>query len=388
MQKYFVTYPLRLVYIGSFFFAINNALTSYINSSYLESLIGNDHVGFVYGVAAFISLIALSLLPYVLDKFGIYKTLLFSLGVSILSLVTVALTHNPITGIFMFIAYFALVNLVSYCSDILVEAYSKDSSTGRTRGLYLTFINVGWLLSPFFAGIMAEKGFSFVYGYAALLLIPFIAILIIGFRRFQDPTYSKPSVRATLSLVFKEKKLLVIFSINFLLNFFYAWMVVFTPLYLHEIKGIPWGTVGIIFTMMLLPFVLFDFAIGKIVDRFGEKYILMTGFLIMGFFTMRFGFSHFTSASSILIPASLLFMTRVGASMVETASESYFFKQINATESELIGLFRAMSPLAYMTGPAIATLLLFQVDMSLLYPILSIFLLAGAYISNEITTTQ
>lgn len=388
MQKYFVTYPLRLVYVGSFFFAINNALTSYVNSSYLKSLIGNDHVGFVYGIAAFISLITLSLLPYALDKFGIYKTLLFALAVSLLSLVTVSLTHNPITGIFMFIAYFALVNLVSYCSDILVEAYSKDSSTGRTRGLYLTFINIGWILSPFFAGLMAERGFSFVYGYAAFLLIPFIAIIVIGFRRFQDPAYSKPSVRATLSRVFKEKKILIIFSINFLLNFFYSWMVVFTPLYLHEIKGIPWGTIGIIFTIMLLPFVLFDFAVGKIVDRIGEKYILMTGFLLMGFFAMRFGFSSFTSASSILIPASILFMTRVGASMVETASESYFFKQISAEDSETIGLFRAMSPLAYMIGPALATLLLFQVDMSLLYPILSLFLLAGAYLSNEIPATH
>ena len=102
-------------------------------------------------------------------------------------------------------------------------------------------------------------------------------------------------------------------------------MVIYTPIYLHEYIGFGWDKIGIIFSIMLLPFVILDFPLGKLSDKIGEKKMLMAGFLIM-------------TSSVLAIPlmtepllwlwAVILFMTRVGAATIESLSESYFFKVI------------------------------------------------------------
>ena len=59
-------------------------------------------------------------------------------------------------------------------------------------------------------------------------------------------------------------------------------MVIYTPIYLHEHIGLPWSDIGIIFTIMLLPFVLFEFPAGKLADgKWGEKEPPIIGIILI-----------------------------------------------------------------------------------------------------------
>ena len=89
-----------------------------------------------------------------------------------------------------------------------------------------------------------------------------------------------------------------------------------------------------------------------------------------------------------IIWAIALFMTRVGASAIETMNDTYFFKKIRANDSDLIAFFRNASPLAYIMGPAVATFFLLFIDFQYLFLVLGILTLGGVYFSATIEDTK
>ncbi len=55
---------------------------------------------------------------------------------------------------------------------------------------------------------------------------------------------------------------------------------------------------------------------------------------------------------------ALLFVGRMGAATVETMSEVYFFKHVDAHNASLVGYFRRARPLAFIIAPLLASVLL------------------------------
>jgi hypothetical protein len=72
-------------------------------------------------------------------------------------------------------------------------------------------------------------------------------------------------------------------------------------------------------------------------------------------------------------------MTRVGASIIETTSEIYFFSHIKEEEAYLLSVFRDMNPVAYIIAPLISTIIFIFLPFKFLFIILSIILLSGLY---------
>jgi MFS family permease len=107
---------------------------------------------------------------------------------------------------------------------------------------------------------------------------------------------------------------------------------------------------------MLLAFVFIPLPIGKIADKItGEKPLMYLGFTIMGVSTALLYFlPHFT----LPLLAFILFGTRIGASTVETLTESYFYKNTPQTETGAVGILKSTYPVAYIIAPAIASLVL------------------------------
>ena len=72
-------------------------------------------------------------------------------------------------------------------------------------------------------------------------------------------------------------------------------------------------------------------------------------------------------------------MTRVGATIIETTSEIYFFTHVKEEEAYLLSVFRDMTPVAYIVAPLISTLIFIYLPFKFLFIILSIILLSGLY---------
>ena len=173
---------------------------------------------------------------------------------------------------------------------------------------------------------------------------------------------------------------------QFILRFFFAWMVIYMPIYLHVHIGFSWSEIGIMFAIMLLPFALLELPAGKIADRWlGEKEILSAGFLIAALFTILVSF---ITSNNFFIWTATLFMMRVGASLIEIMTESYFFKHVQGDDNNIISFFRITRPAAYIIGPIVASIALIFLDLRFIFIILGLILFSGLYYSFRIEDTK
>ena len=73
----------------------------------------------------------------------------------------------------------------------------------------------------------------------------------------------------------------------------------------------------------------------------------------------------------------VLFVSRIGASLVESASESYFFKHVKKEDAGLISLFRMVRPISYILVPLITIPRMLFFSYSTSFYFLALFTLSG-----------
>ncbi len=377
------------VYLLGFLFSIQVALQNYVDSSYLGTLMPEAFVGLVYTIEAVMAIGIFLLMPYILQKFGNFRLSVFLLLAEIISLFGLALYHNIIiTSLFMVVSL-ATITFVSFSLDIFLEGLSLDTSTGRTRGIYLTITNLAWIFGPLLAGLILTGGnYPAIYLLSFFLLIPVFIILRTTLYKFKDAQYQKAHFFCTLVQVWKNKDIRNIFMSMFILQIFYAWMTIYTPIYLHGNLGLDWGAIGIIFGIMLLPFIFVQFPAGELADsQFGEKEMLSIGFIITALATITM---FFVTGKSILVWGLILFGTRVGAALVEVMCDVYFFKKVSNNDANLISFFRMARPFAYIISPILATIILSISGLGLknLFLILGFLMFFGLRYSLAIKDTR
>lgn len=378
---------LKKVFLLGFLMALHLAFTSYINSSFLASFSGEKNVSLIYILGSLSSILVLFYIPKVLQKLGGYRFLLCSAGLNAISLFVLLISKNTLAIFPIFIFYFTLNNLIIFALDELLQMFSENSKMGRVRGLYLTFLNLAWVISQALAGrILANSSFSSLYLIGFIIMSIFFVTAFVSLKNIKDPKYDKVLAWQSFKNFFANKNLARAYKINFLLQFFYVWMVIYTPIYLSAHLGFDWKQIGMIFTVMLLPFVLIQFPLGTFSDKIGEKKMLLLGFIIASLATLAL---FFIKAHEVWIWALALFATRVGAAIIEVMSDVYFFKHITRENDEFISIYRNAGPVSYIVAPFLAFILFsFTQSFNFIFIILGMFMLGGLYIASTIKKTD
>ncbi len=347
----------KSIYLSMLLLSFHVVFVVYASSSYLSTWFSNRSISLLYATASLGTIILLFTLPFIISRFGNQRLMIFAICFELMALIGMAVGSglDKITIAILFIAHNILVNLLFYNLDIFLEEKSNNEATGETRGIFLTASNIAFVITPTLSGlIIGFGGYPPVYVISAAFLLPLFAIVISQFENHKPKKGRNPL--KMIKAFAGRANLRNIFIASFFLNFFYAWMTIYTPLYLSTILGFEWGTIGIIFSIMLLPFLLFELPLGKIADRYlGEKEIMATGFIILSLSTILLTFLP----KSFFLWALFLFITRIGASAVEIMVETYFFKQIDSTNTEEIGFFRMSRPFGLLAAPLFAASTLF-----------------------------
>ncbi len=319
-------------------------------------------------------------MPKLLTRVGNRTITLIFCIIAMLSLATIAVSQTGFVVITAFIISFIMFNLLVANLDIFIENFSNNKDTGRIRGLYLSITSASWVLAQIISGsIINKSSFAGIYTLSAMFTILVFLIFYFFLTDFKDPEYKKVPVFRTIKNFIKSKHLSKIFIINLILKFFYTWMVIYTPIYLHEYMLFPWDKIGIIFSIMLLPFVLLDYPLGKLSDKIGEKKMLLIGFIVITLSTLAI---PFVKTNTFLVWSLVLLLTRVGAATIETMSESYFFKYIDPENADAISFFRNTTPLSFILGPALAIpILLYVPSFEYIFFVLGAILMIGFWIT-------
>jgi MFS family permease len=376
------------VYVATFFLSLHYSIGLYVESTYLSGFFNDTKVNTIYFVGSLATIFALVLVPKTLRRFGNYTIAIVFAIFEIISLLLLTLINSPALIAVVFVFHIIAVSILSYNLDIFIEHGSEDATTGETRGLFLTIMNLAVFFGPVIAGfLLSENQFWKVYIVSALLVLPALFIIIRKLSQFSDPDYKDVSLIEMFSLAWQNKNIRFISIANFLLQFFYSWMIIYMAIYLTKYLHFDWADISIIFGIMLLPFIFMQFPLGEVADRrFGEKEILIIGFIVTAVSTASLSFLQ--PQTSVLLWAAVLFVTRVGAAAIEIMTETYFFKQIQASDMSLISFFRHTRPLSFVIGTISASGFLLMIDMRYLFLTLGIIMLTGVYFSLKIEDTM
>jgi len=354
----------------SFIFAFTSSIPAYINSSFIKSLTSEQAVGLFFALSAVFSLISLIFVPKLLKRFGNYKITLYLSALYFLNFLGLAFFHSVFLVLFCFLISGAISTAIYFNFDIFIEHNSSDTITGGIRGTYLTSLNLAWLFSPWLSGLIVQEfSYRMIYFIVALIMIPILFIITSSLKDFKDPDYKTFNILETIKDIGPNKNIKNIIISGFMLQFFYSWMIIYGTIYLNQYIGFDFVTSGIIFSIALIPFVVVQIPLGYLADKkMGEKELLTLGFILMGISTAIIPLVH---NKSFVIWTVILFVGRTGAAMVEVMNDTYFFKQVNDKNLNIINFYRFISASAYVVAPIVAVLLM------LFIPIYGIFYILG-----------
>ena len=377
---------LKYLYLSTFFLGISSAFVLYIESDYFKVGFGNENITFFFLAAYGLALIMMLNWHRLVAKYGKVKVFYFSLVVKLLLALLLALHPvSPLT-VWLLVVYIAFTVINWLDMDNLLESCSVDRKTGKIRGLYLTIENFGYLLAPFVAGLLITRyGFqsAFAVSFGILALVGIIALF--SFKNIPECAVQESKLLEFFRIVWQRKNVMKAYYISFLLEFFYALMIIYTPLYLLDL-GFDWFTIGKIFTIMLVPFVLLQYPAGYLADTFFEERDMMAGaLLILGISTILVYFTHSTS---VLVWGAILFSTRIGASLIEVLRDSYFYKRIDQRDVDIVDFFRTVRPVAYIIGAVVATPIIILFHIQAIFIIIGVVALTGIPVALTLASSR
>jgi len=372
------------IYVADVFLSLHYNSLIYVNSSFLEKFYSADVVGFIFILGSVMNIALLLLLVRLEKRFGNRGFYFIFLTIEALAVLGLALVSNSVLLALLFILFQGTSAMIFYSLDVFLEDASPKKETGKIRGVYLTLLNLAVVLSPAMIAIFAPEGeFLRLYIISALFLIPLFFLGIFSFKGFRDGHERWKSL--PVLAWWRHKSIRRASLVRMALNIFYSFMVIYMPIYLRQNIGFSWTEISIIFTIMLLPFVMFQIPVGRLADKlYGEKEFMTLGLFIVGTTLLVL---PFIKEADLVIWAGLLFLSRVGASFVEISTESYFFKQVNKHDLGMIGLFRMTWPIAFILAPLCVILVLKILPFETTFILLALLMLQSMNASTKIQDT-
>ncbi|MDD5489604.1 MAG: MFS transporter [Candidatus Moranbacteria bacterium] len=377
---------IKYLYFCTFLLGIASAFILYLESDYFKVALRSENISPFFIVSYGLALVLMLNWHHLVRTFGKRRVFQFSLGVKLALCFFLMLLPASFWTVWLLVFYIAFTVLSWLDMDILLETCSVDKKTGKIRGLYLTIENTGYLVAPFFSGLLISR-FGFQSAFAVSFAILLTVFLIVSTRvgNVDHCPIKKTQFVPMLKRIFARKNIMKAYYVSFLLEFFYALMIIYTPLYLLDL-GFDWFQIGKIFTVMLVPFVLFQYPAGYMADKkYEERDMMAVALLVMGFSTLAL---YFIGSKSAIVWAAMLFCTRIGASVIEILRDSYFYKRIDQRDVDITDFFRTVRPMAYIIGALIAAPIVFVFHIKLIFIIIGIAVLTGIPVSLSLASNR
>lgn len=378
---------MQLIAFLGFLYGLSVSLLAYVTSSYFKAVTGSDNVSAFYLFAFAVVLPIFFYFHRLVEGFGRARTLMVVLFVQVEVLLFLQILPLSYAGAALLIVYAVLNSVVAIMIDVVLEAYSVDGVTGRLRGLYLSVYNFGVMVGPLVSMyILAEYGFATIFAAEVMVYVGMFLTVFVALNNIRGHVKRQRLSLGKIVRTFRARSdLTAIYAVSLALRFFYAAMTVYMPLYLLG-RGMSPMEVGVVFAVMLVPFILLQYPAGVLADKkYGEQEIIIIGLLIMIGATLWMWLTRRTDAATWM---AILTVSRIGAALVETMEDSYFYKQINANDVALINFFRTTRPLAYIVCMILLGVTLMFFSIQAIFLVIALVLTAALVPATMLRDTR
>lgn len=314
----------------------------------------------------------------IISKSGLHKVFMAGILLEFIGLLAITAIGTKFFIAFGFMLTHIAVPLLFYGLDVYLEIVNTDESeTGMVRSSFGTISGLIIAISPAVASLILDAySFEAVYAFSGLFLIP---LLYISFKylRNLNPVFTSPeiNIRHDMLLFLKDNDLRRIFETKVVLFILFTVTSIYLPIHLTQTLDFSWEQVGLIFTIIVIPFIVFGIPAGAIADKYiGEKEMIITGLLIAALSMYAI---YALDVTSLILMAVLLFVSRIGASTIDFMTESYFFRRVDGGSVEYISFFRLAIPIAFIISPLIFGYFIDQSGTRIMFLLLAITMLIG-----------
>lgn len=377
------------IHIGNFLRAMGVYLPYLVYSTFLATYIPESAVGLVFSVGSILAVIALLTASHLFRIFRTHRVLIVAASLAALALIGLSLEPTiPPVVIGLFMTAWVAGWIVALALDVILEKIvgAKEEDTGSSRAIFLTASSIAAAIAALIvAGSLTDSEYwrVFIIGAGA-----FFGCAYISWRFFSGITHvqqTEMKVKDAAALILKNPSLTAVMLAHFLLQLLFVWSSIYIPLYLHNHAGLSWAAIGTILAISMTPYIFFQVPIGYLADKkFGEKEFIMAGFAIGGVGFLGLSLAH---GAGLIALALLVIGIHIGGALLEIATEAYFFKKVQAKDSELISVFRILRQGASILGPVLGSIMLFYTPFEYSFAVFGAVVLLGIPLSLRIKDT-
>jgi predicted MFS family arabinose efflux permease len=243
--------------------------------------------------------------------------------------------------------------------------------------------SIGWIVSPFLAGIILERfGFSWVF--IGVALFPLLAIPLIIKTRTKDVPHttlhrSVFSLKSNFFDFLSEKRLHLPYIFSASIGFWWNFLYIYPPLFLVN-SGYSEFWVGIFIGAINIPTLFFEYLAGKQITYHHFRTFFLIGYCLLAFFAILCFL-----ISSLPIILILLVLASIPLSYVEPIQPAYFFSLVKRKDEErYYPVFDTSFDMGSMIGKFLPALILLFLPASFTFLAVGLCMLALAGLSLKV----
>lgn len=237
--------------------------------------------------------------------------------------------------------------------------FSGSKSRGKSMGIFGAFLAIGMGLGPAVGGVIASYGVFWPYYFACILNV---VVLITTLVALKEPalTKSRPSLAQSFSIARRKPELVIPGLFNFIDRLHIGFILTALPLLLSVVLGLSESLRGMALAIFALPFIILQYPMGKVADRYGRYIPLILGSLGFGAVMSVLGFVGSTSFMALLV---MLIFLGIFSGVTAPASMALVGDYVPQEDSAMgMGLFNFMGNLGITVGPVLFGILIITTD--------------------------
>ena len=239
-----------------------------------ENNINDFLIGFSDSVRRFSGIIFMLFVPFLVNKFGLYKISMLSILLYTITLLLMPFFVNYYLWIFYVILFGAGMMAFMAFIDSVLNVMVNNENRSKINGLINVIVLLGIAISPIILKFTSAKSY-FIFGLCGILNI----INLISYSKLKTQ-YKNISFIKNLQLVKFVKELPYVFLSKIFLEFLGATLFVFTVIYANS-KGYSYENAGLLLSLYCISGLIFSYATGYLYNKVKDKEkLLIKGTLI------------------------------------------------------------------------------------------------------------
>lgn len=238
--------------------------------------------------------------------------------------------------------------------------FSGVNTRGKNMGIFGAFLGLSMGLGPALGGITASIGVFIPY-YSAIVLNAMA--LIVSMVGLKDPkkTQHRPSLSHSFAIAKRHPKLFVPGLFNFIDRLLIGFILTALPFFLSSVLGLSESLRGLSLAIFALPFIILQYPMGKLSDRYGRYSLLVIGSIGYGAIMIGLGYIGAIGFEALLL---MLVVLGIFAGISAPPNMALVGDIVDEKDSAMgMGLFNFMGNLGITIGPLIFGFFWFVSDL-------------------------